>query len=263
MKILLIAGHGGAPYDPGAVANGYTEAVETRRMANAVAPLLRAYGFEVEVYDQHKDAYKVVRQGGNLTLSGVDYALEFHLNAAANDCAGDGRTTGTEIWIHTSEKGDGVEQAILRRMAALGFRNRGVKRSGGFAVQRHCTRRGVSHALIETCFVDDKDDMTLYKARFNDIACAIADGVAEGFGKMVIETEEEETMTMEQFQAMYDNVNPLYTAVSDVPDYWQAELREMMQCGVIKGDGKHEISIRREELQAAVVAYRAAVAVSR
>ena len=78
MKILLIAGHGGAPYDPGAVANGYTEAVETRRMANAVAPLLRAYGFEVEVYDQHKDAYKVVRQGGSLTLSGVDYALEFH-----------------------------------------------------------------------------------------------------------------------------------------------------------------------------------------
>ena len=264
MKILLIAGHGGTPYDPGAVANGYTEAVETRRLMFAVAEQLRSHDFVVVIYDQSKDAYKVVRQGGSLPLSGVDYALEFHLNAAAKDYAGDGRTTGTEIWIHTSEKSDGVEQAILRRMAALGFRNRGVKRSGGFAVQRHCIRRGVSHALIETCFVDDKDDMTLYKARFNDIARAIADGVAEGFGKMVIETEEEdETMTMEQFQAMYDKVNPLYTAVSDVPDYWQAELRELMQCGAIKGDGKHEISIRREELQAAVVAYRAAVAVSR
>ena len=45
MKILLIAGHGGTPYDPGAVGCGYTEAVETRRMANVVAPLLRAYGF--------------------------------------------------------------------------------------------------------------------------------------------------------------------------------------------------------------------------
>ncbi|MDY3712489.1 MAG: N-acetylmuramoyl-L-alanine amidase [Agathobaculum sp.] len=263
MKILLIAGHGGTPYDPGAVANGYTEAVETRRMALAVMMWLRAHGFEVDIYDQHKDAYKVVREGGSLPLDGVDYALEFHLNAAAKDFAGDGRTTGTEIWIHTSEKSDGVEQAILRRMTALGFRNRGVKRSGGFAVQRHCIRRGVSHALIETCFVDDKDDMTLYKAKFDDIARAIADGVAEGFGKMVMETEEDETMTMEQFQAMYDKVNPLYTAVDNVPDYWQAELRELMQCGAIKGDGRHEIAIRREELQAAVVAYRAVVAVSR
>ena len=52
MKILLIAGHGGTPYDPGAVGSGYTEAVETRRMANAVAPLLRAYGFDVQLYDQ-------------------------------------------------------------------------------------------------------------------------------------------------------------------------------------------------------------------
>ena len=56
MKILLIAGHGGTPYDSGAVGNGYTEAVETRRMANAVAPLLRAYGFEAELYDQSEDA---------------------------------------------------------------------------------------------------------------------------------------------------------------------------------------------------------------
>ena len=44
MKILLIAGHGGTPYDSGAVGCGYTEAVETRRMADAVAPLLRSYG---------------------------------------------------------------------------------------------------------------------------------------------------------------------------------------------------------------------------
>ena len=194
MKILLIAGHGGTPYDPGAVANGYTEAVETRRLMFAVAEQLRSHDFVVVIYDQSKDAYKVVRQGGSLPLSGVDYALEFHLNAAAKDYVGDGRTTGTEIWIHTSEKSDGVEQAILRRMAALGFRNRGVKRSGSFAVQRHCTRRGVSHALIETCFVDDKDDMTLYQAKFIDLARAIADGVAEGFGKAVVEKEENEVV---------------------------------------------------------------------
>ena len=191
MRILLIAGHGGTPYDSGAVGCGYTEAVETRRMANAVAPLLRAYGFDVQLYDQSKDAYKVVTQGGSLPLTGVGYVLEFHLNAAANDTAGNGRTTGTEVWVHTNESGVTVEQAILKRIAALGFKNRGVKRSSGLAVLKHVFKRGVSHALIETCFIDDKDDMQLYAAKFDQIAQAIADGVAEGFGKTVQQTAPE------------------------------------------------------------------------
>lgn len=191
MKILLIAGHGGTPYDPGAAGCGYTEAVETRRMANAVAPLLRAYGFDVQLYDQSKDAYKVVTQGGSLPLSGVSYVLEFHLNAAANDPNGNGVTTGTEIFVHTSEGGVTVEEAILRRVCALGFKNRGVKRSSGLAVLKHVKARGVSHALIETCFIDDKDDMQLYGAKFAQIAQAIADGVAEGFGKDAVDDEDD------------------------------------------------------------------------
>ena len=198
MKILLIAGHGGTPYDPGAVGNGYTEAVETRRMANAVAPLLRAYGFEAELYDQSEDAYKVVTQGGSLPLSGVSYVLEFHLNAAANDAAGNGVTTGSEIWVHTNEQGVTVEQAVLRRIAALGFKNRGVKRSSSLAVLKHVFKRGISHALIETCFIDDRDDMMLYSAKFDAIARAIADGVAEGFGKAVTDTVKEDDEMVEQ-----------------------------------------------------------------
>lgn len=193
MKILLIAGHGGTPYDSGAVGNGYTEAVETRRMATAVAPLLRNYGFSVQMYDQSQDAYKVVTQGGSLPLSGVSYVMEFHLNAAANDYGGNGRTTGTEIFIHTNEKGDSVERAILKRVCALGFTNRGVKRSSGLAVLKHVYKHGISHALIETCFIDDKDDMTLYKSKFYEIAHAIADGVAEGFGVAKEEPELTET----------------------------------------------------------------------
>ena len=97
MKILLIAGHGGTPYDSGAVGNGYTEAVETRRMATAVAPLLRNYGFEVSIYDQSQDAYKVVTQGGSLPLSGVSYVMEFHLNAAAGDYGGNCDCAGIHV----------------------------------------------------------------------------------------------------------------------------------------------------------------------
>lgn len=262
MKILLISGHGGTPYDPGAVGCGYTEAVETRCMANAVAPLLRAYGFEVALYDQSKDAYKVVTQGGSLPLTGVGYVLEFHLNAAANDLSGNGVTTGTEIFVHTDEQGVTVEEAILRRVCALGFRNRGIKRSSGLAVLRHVHSRGISHALVETCFIDDRDDMTLYAAQFDAIARAIADGVAEGFGKRVNDDKEDDTMTQAEFEAMYNKVNPLYKTIDDVPDYWKAEVREMLDCGAINGGTEaaknpDDVNMRHETLQAAIVAYRA------
>ena len=193
MKILLIAGHGGSPYDSGAVGCGYTEAVETRRMATAVAPLLRNYGFEVVMYDQKNDAYKVLKNGGSLPLSGVGYVIELHLNAAANDPKGNGKTTGVEVLVHTGETGITVEQAICRRIAALGFTSRGVKRRGDLLVMNTVHRKGISHALIETCFVDDADDMKLYKAKFYDIARAIADGVAEGFGKTVQKEDDEVT----------------------------------------------------------------------
>ena len=193
MKILLIAGHGGSPYDSGAVGCGYTEAVETRRMATAIAPLLRKYGYEVVMYDQKNDAYKVLKNGGSLPLSGVGYVIELHLNAAANDPKGNGKTTGVEVLVHTGETGITVEQAICRRIAALGFTSRGVKRRGDLLVMNTVHRKGISHALIETCFVDDADDMKLYKAKFYDIARAIADGVAEGFGKTVQEEDDEVT----------------------------------------------------------------------
>ena len=220
MKILLIAGHGGSPYDSGAVGCGCTEAVETRRMATAVAPLLRNYGFEVVMYDQKNDAYKVLKNGGSLPLSGVGYVLELHLNAAENDPKGNGKTTGVEVLVHTGETGITVEQAICRRIAALGFTSRGVKRRGDLLVMNTVHRKGISHALIETCFVDDADDMKLYKAKFYDIARAIADGVAEGFGKTV---QKEDDEVVEKKTVCIDGKN--YT------------------CDVIKKDGSNYVQL--------------------
>lgn len=224
MKILLIAGHGGTPYDSGAVGNGYKEAIETRRMVTAVAPLLRQYGFDVSIYDQSKDAYKIITQGGSIPLDGISYVLEFHLNSAANDSQGNGKTTGTEIFIHTHESGITVEQAILKHICALGFTNRGVKRSSGLAVLKHVFNRGVSHALVETCFIDDKDDMRLYSQKFNNIVEAIANGVAEGFGKDVQGVKMEDTEMVEKKTVTIDNEN--YT------------------CGVIEKAGENYVKLR-------------------
>lgn len=206
MKMLLIAGHGGTPYDPGACGCGCKEAVLTRELAALVKPELEAYaGMEVAIFDQSKDAYKHLKGGGALPLAGVSYVLEIHFNACVNDEAGDGRTTGTEILVKSNEASVGVEQAIANNIAALGLKNRGVKRNDGLLVMNTVKRAGVSHALLETCFIDDRDDMTIYQANKKAVAAAIARGVATGF--KLEKKEGENDMDYEkfkQFMARYE-----------------------------------------------------------
>ena len=267
MKILLIAGHGGSPYDSGAVGCGYTEAVETRRMATAVAPLLRNYGFEVIMYDQKNDAYKVLKNGGSLPLSGVGYVIELHLNAAANDPKGNGKTTGVEVLVHTGETGITVEQAICRRIAALGFTSRGVKRRGDLLVMNTVHRKGISHALIETCFVDDADDMKLYKAKFYDIAHAIADGVAEGFGKTVQKEDDEvvekKTVCIDGKNYTCDVIMKKGTNYVQLADLAQAGYGVTYDAktkvpGIVAPQTRAAVSDADSEVQAAVKALQAA-----
>ena len=74
--------------------------------------------------------------------------------------------------------------------------------------------------------------------------------------------KEDDSMTQAEFNAMYDKANPLYKTISDVPSYWQQEVREMLDCGAINGGtagDPDDIGMRHEALQAAIVAYRAAV----
>lgn len=238
MNILVIAGHGGNPYDPGACGCGYKEAVETRRLATAVAPLLRAYGFNVTMYDQNNDAYKVLYNGGSLPLSGINYVLEIHLNAGVSDENGNGTTTGTEVLVHSAESGVTVEQAICRRIAALGFKNRGVRRRSDLLVMNTVHRKGISHALVETCFIDDADDMKLYKEKFYDIAHAIADGIAEGFGKAVNDMTEAQVKQIAT-QVANDVVSKsreLYETIDEVPDWARQTVEKLVRKGFIVGN---------------------------
>lgn len=74
--------------------------------------------------------------------------------------------------------------------------------------------------------------------------------------------KEDDEVTQAEFEAMYGKVNPLYKTIDDVPDYWKAEVREMLDCGAIDGgtaDNPDDVNMRREALKAAIVAYRAAV----
>lgn len=202
MKILLIAGHGQG--DCGATGCGYREADLTREVVNLVKPKLSAFA-EVIVADMFVNWFN---NKANLPLNGVDYVLEVHFNACVNDAKGNGVTTGTEIYVTTSENGTGVEENIVNGIAALGLKNRGVRRKN-WAVINYCKSKGVSSALLETCFIDDADDMKVYAAKKEAIADAIVKGIVDGF------------RLKKPVDELTDACNTLAAAgIINSPDYW-------------------------------------------
>lgn len=176
MKILLIAGHGAG--DPGACSNYGVEANETRRVVEMLKSQFGAYnGVTVDVYPTNRNAYADIGAGNlQVNFANYDYVLEAHFNSSSNESA-----TGVEVWVTPIETGITVEQLIVNKVSALGYPNRGVKRED-FRVIRTAKNKGVSAALIETCFISNKNDMDRYNNKFSSVCNAIVEGVAEGFG---------------------------------------------------------------------------------
>lgn len=179
MKILLITGHGAG--DPGACACGYQEADLVREIAPALKSKLSAYA-EVDIFDTTKDMYRYLK-ANSFNFKAYNYVFELHFNAAAYDQTGNGITTGTEILVHPNEKAITVEEAILKNICSLGFKNRGVRVRSNLQNMNICKgSQGVSYALLETCFIDDADDMKLYQSKKDAVISAIANGIISGFG---------------------------------------------------------------------------------
>ena len=200
-KFLLIAGHGDG--DPGATGNVYIESELTREIAKLVQKELSQFA-EVDIADTSKNWYKhICKQGNSFDFTPYKYVLEFHFNANKKEATSDGKTKGTEIYITTAEKSDTVEREILKGIEGIGFTNRGVKHKN-YALINRIKKQGVSAALLEVCFIDDIDDMKLYKTKKKEIAVAIAQGIVKGFGLSAVESEGEIEMTKEDVIAIIE-----------------------------------------------------------
>lgn len=170
MKILLISGHGAG--DVGACGNGYKEADLTREVVNILAPKLRQYA-QVDIYNQSRNAYDDVCKGNvTINFANYNYIFEVHFNA--------GGGKGTEIYVTREEKATNVEQKVMEKLSKF-FTIRGVKRKN-FAVINSVKKKGVSSALLETCFIDNANDVSIYQNNKEAICNAICEGIIEGFG---------------------------------------------------------------------------------
>ena len=97
---------------------------------------------------------------------------------------------GSMVYIDKSETGHSVEDAILANLYALGSHQawdgvvvtqRQEFYKNGLMVQSKVRAQGVSHAVLETCFITDRDDVDWYLVNKSKIADAIIQGIIKGF----------------------------------------------------------------------------------
>ena len=177
-RIAMYAGHGGA--DPGAIGvNGLREKDLTLAVSNAASAILRGWGYTV-LNNRIIDEDRSITRDANLANDWrADALVEIHMNSNAGTPA-----TGSEAFISIRElpRARTLGDAMLRRLQALGFANRGVKTAVNangqdtFGILRLTQMPAV---LLECAFINNPADM----ARFNvsSVAQAVAEGIREVF----------------------------------------------------------------------------------
>jgi len=68
--------------------------------------------------------------------------------------------------------------------------------------------------------------------------------------------KEEIIMDGKAFKKLYDEVNPTYNTLAEVPSYWRKDIQELVENGVITGTGGGKLGLTHSDCKAAVIAKR-------
>ncbi len=157
MTVGINCGHTVA--GPGSGAVGIiSESEHTRLVGRALMGLLRAAG--VNVIDCTIDKANTQQEYLSAAVAlankqDLGWFISIHFNASASHAG-----HGTEVYTYEGRQyQDALD--VCSNLAALGFKNRGVKEGSGMYVIRKTKARAM---LIECCFCDTQADVDTYKA---------------------------------------------------------------------------------------------------
>ena len=174
-KVNIHAGHTSSKGKSQGAVGFLNESDEARKVVKQVIKLLKKDGCTVydctaEGTSERDNLHRIVEK---CNAHNVDIDVSIHFNSGRCDSKGDGKTGGVEVYAKSliDKRGD-IAKDICKRIASLGFTNRGAKTSNNLYVLNYTYAPAI---LVECCFVDDKDDCTLYD--YKEMAKRIAWGI--------------------------------------------------------------------------------------
>lgn len=179
MRIGIDMGHTLSGEGTGSQGCGYREENLTRELGKIVMEMLKKEGhtvYDCTVDKSSNNAQQLIDRVNKANKQPLDLFVSIHFNACVNDVKGDGRTTGAEVLLHSmSSKAKPYAERIVKKIANIGLKNRGVKTHNAY-VLKHTKAPAL---LIETCFIDDRDDMNIYLKSPRKFAKAIVEGILD------------------------------------------------------------------------------------
>ena len=179
MKIGIDMGHTLSGEGTGSQGCGYKEQNLTRELGKIVIEMLKKEGhtiYDCTVDKSKNNAQQLIDRVNKANKQPLDLFVSIHFNACVNDEKGNGCTTGTEVLLYsTSSKAKPYAERIVKKIANVGLKNRGVKTHNAY-VLKHTKAPAL---LIETCFIDDRDDMNVYLKSPRKVAKAIVEGILD------------------------------------------------------------------------------------
>lgn len=170
-RLYVIAGHGAG--DPGACANGATEAERVRALAKRMKEL---GGDAVTLHPLSDDAY-ASGAVSRLSLPPGTEVVELHMDSASPSAR------GGHVIIASGKRADECDQRLAGVVASIfpGRPGKMVSRSN-LANANRAQRRGLSYRLVECGFISNSGDLATFNARLDDIAraCLAAFGIGAG-----------------------------------------------------------------------------------
>lgn len=176
MKYAIHAGHGLKGKGTVGAVGFLDESTEAREICRRVIEYLKENGDTVtdcteDSGTQNKILSSIVKK---TNASAADFAISIHFNAGAKKTA-DNKTTGVEVLVYnTTSKAIPMARRISEKVAALGYKNRGIKYAPTLYVLK---KTNMPTLLVECCFVDDPDDAKIYNR--DTMAKAIAEGILD------------------------------------------------------------------------------------
>ncbi|KMT21610.1 N-acetylmuramoyl-L-alanine amidase [Clostridium cylindrosporum] len=158
------------------------ESEETRRLGNKVIKYLNQLGHTVvncTIDRAASNTESLFKRVSKANAQSLDLFVSIHLNS--------GGGCGTEVFTYSGKQHLEAIR-VLDKMNSIGFVNRGVKDGSSLYVVKNTRAKSM---LVEVCFVDNIEDVNLYKDNINSIAKSIAEGIT---GQIIndIESEDDE-----------------------------------------------------------------------
>lgn len=168
-KLFIIAGHGAG--DPGACANGYSEAERVRALASKIKKL---GGSAVKVGDTSVNWYASNYIGKGKCPKGVP-VIELHMDSAMASAR------GGHVEIKQGFSPDSYDKALGRFITKM-FPGRadsgGIRYRSDLANVNRAAAMGVNYRLLECCFISNASDVKKFNANLDELA----EGILESFG---------------------------------------------------------------------------------